>query len=400
MSTYTTSVDTQDRLLERPTHETSITAVKSIPISTRYGYVLVTQQGTSGRPVMVTYHDVGYNSATQFHHFFSFSEMIPITEHFTVYHINAPGQEDRATPLPSTSVYPTMEELAETVNDVFNHLDIKSAIAFGVGVGANILTRFALKYSSKVYGLILINCISRGLSWFEGFSLKWPTQDMPQQTWTDPLLTYLTWHHLGYETQITHPDLVQALRRHLEENVNAKNVIKLLNSFLKRTPILMERPNESNKNSNPPKSLKCTVVNITGFSAPHKDDVIDTNDKCDPAMSSYVEFADCGGAILEEQPAKTAEAIRLFLQGLGYISHLSIPKYSIANRLTEQAAEYKRRNGPASRAPRRTSAPFDAADSGLYGNDSHGEDTDDDQNDYGNELQLRVDSFEDRNVKI
>ena len=64
------------------------------------------------------------------------------------------------------------------------------------------------------------------------------------------------------ETQTEHPDLVQGLRRHLEENVNAKNVIKLLNSFLKyidsltadclnnlyvfflsrRTPILMERP--------------------------------------------------------------------------------------------------------------------------------------------------------------
>ncbi|CAF4167349.1 unnamed protein product, partial [Rotaria sp. Silwood2] len=335
MATYTTSVDTQDRLLESPMRETSINTVKSIPISTRYGYVLVTQQGASDRPVIVTYHDVGYNSATQFHHFFAFPEMIPITEHFTIYHINAPGQEDRANPLPSTSVYPTMEQLAETVNDVFNHLDIKTAVGFGVGVGANILTRFALKYSTKIYGLILVNCISRGIGWFEGFTLKWPTQDMPQQAWTDALLTYLIWYHLGYESQSAHPDLVQGLRRHLEENVNAKNVVKLLNSFLKRTPILMERPNELNKNANPPISLKCNIINITGFSSPHKDDVIDTNDKCDPAKSSYVEFADCGGALLEEQPAKTAEAIRLFLQGLGYISHLSIPKFSIANRLTE-----------------------------------------------------------------
>jgi hypothetical protein len=100
----------------------------------------------------------------------------------------------------------------------------------------------------------------------------------------------------------------------------------------------MERPNESNKNANPPKTLKykkkklysekkiffynssyrCTIINITGFSSPHKDDVIDTNDRCDPTMSTYVEFSDCGGAVLEEQPAKTAEAIRLFLQGLGH----------------------------------------------------------------------------------
>ncbi len=98
----------------------------------------------------------------------------------------------------------------------------------------------------------------------------------------------------------------------------------------------MERPNNSNKNANPSKTLKyedlllkqnlenrnslyrCTVINITGSTSPHKDDVINTNDRCDPTTSSYVEFSDCGGAVLDEQPAKLAEAIRLFLQGLGY----------------------------------------------------------------------------------
>jgi hypothetical protein len=41
-------------------------------------------------------------AATQFHHFFSSPEMMPITENFTIYHIDAPGQEDRANPLPTT----------------------------------------------------------------------------------------------------------------------------------------------------------------------------------------------------------------------------------------------------------------------------------------------------------
>ncbi|UJR33050.1 hypothetical protein I4U23_020509 [Adineta vaga] len=399
MTDYTTTIEMQDRLLERPLIETSYATAKSTPISTRFGYVLVTQQGPPDRTVIVTYHDVGYNGATQFHHFFTSPEMAAIAEHFTIYHINAPGQEDRANPLPATTVYPTMEELAETVNDVFSHLEIKTAIGFGVGVGANILTRFALKYSSKIYGLILINCVSRGIGWFEGFTLKWPTKDMPQQTWTDPLLTYLIWYHLGFETQGTHQDLVQALRRHLEENVNAKNVIKLLNSFLKRTPIEMERPNESNKNANSPKVLKCTVLNITGFSSPHKDDVIDTNDRCDPKKSSYVEFADCGGAILEEQPAKTAEAIRLFLQGLGHISYMSIPKFSVANRLTEQILESKRRSSAGAHMARRESVPFDSVDSGLYRRDSR-EDANIPNDYYDDELQLRVDSFDDRNIKL
>lgn len=71
--------------------------------------------------------------------------------------------------------------------------------------------------------------------------------------------------------------------------------------------------------STPIKNIfRCSVVNITGFSSPHKEDVIDTHDRCDPATSSYVEFSDCGGTVLEEQPAKLAETIRLFLLGLGY----------------------------------------------------------------------------------
>ena len=42
-------------------------------------------------------------------------------------------------------------------------------------------------------------------------------------------------------------------------------------------------------------------------------------------------------------------------------------------------------------------APFDSVDSGLYRRGSQEDDMDDD---YGNELQLRVDSFDDRNVKL
>ena len=79
---------------------------------------------------------------------------------------------------------------------------------------------------------------------------------------------------------------------------------------------------------------------------------------------------------------------------------MSIPRFSIANRLTEQAAEFKRRHGSIARAPRRGSAPFDSVDSGLYHADSQEDDMNNELNDYGNELQLRVDSFDDRNVKL
>lgn len=55
-----------------------------------------------------------------------------------------------------------------------------------------------------------------------------------------------------------------------------------------------------------------------GDESPHDDDVVETNGRLDPTKSAFVKFADCGGMILEEQPAKMAEGLRHFLQGLGY----------------------------------------------------------------------------------
>lgn len=79
---------------------------------------------------------------------------------------------------------------------------------------------------------------------------------------------------------------------------------------------------------------------------------------------------------------------------------MSIPKFSIANRLTEQTMEYKRRNSGGARTARRESVPFDSVDSSLYQRDSHDDDANVPDDMFNNELQLRVDSFDDRNVKL
>jgi len=155
----------------------------------------------------------------------------------------------------------------------------------------------------------------------------------------------------------------------------------------------MERPTDANKNMKPPRTLQCSVMNVTGNMSPHQDDVVDTNDKCDPTKSSLVEFSDCGGAVLEEQPAKLAESFRLFLQGLGHLSHLSIPRYSIAGRLADQAAEFKKKYGPNIAAPRRLSAAFS-------GDDEYRPRSSNEHIVYDQELQLVVDSFDDKNVKL
>jgi hypothetical protein len=64
------------------------------------------------------------------------------------------------------------------------------------------------------------------------------------------------------------------------------------------------------------------------------------------------------------------------------VSHLSIPRLSIANRLAERTAEYKRRHGSFSKAPRRVSTQIDS------------------EHYIEEEVQLRVDSLDNRNIKL
>jgi hypothetical protein len=66
------------------------------------------------------------------------------------------------------------------------------------------------------------------------------------------------------------------------------------------------------------REFSCPILNVMGDHSPHDDDVVETNGRLDPTNSSFVKFADCGGMVLEEQPGKMAEAMRHFLQGLGY----------------------------------------------------------------------------------
>lgn len=70
------------------------------------------------------------------------------------------------------------------------------------------------------------------------------------------------------------------------------------------------------------------------------------------------------------------------------MSHLSIPRFSTANRIAEQVADYKRQHGPFWRVPRRLSSQVDAAD---YTHDALNDD---------DELQLRVDSSDNRKMQL
>ncbi|SPP75368.1 protein NDRG3 isoform X6 [Drosophila guanche] len=287
-------------------------------VPTDKGDIHVAIQGDTSKPAIVTYHDLGLNYATSFAGFFNFPVMRGLLENFCVYHVTAPGQEEGAPALPEDYVYPTMDELAAQLLFVLSHFGLKSVIGFGVGAGANILARFAHGHPDKVGALCLINCVSTQSGWIEWGYQSFNARFLRTKGMTQGVIDYLMWHHFGRNPEERNHDLVQMYKQHFERAVNPTNLAMLINAYIHRNDLHLARtPPGTPGTETAATTLKMPVINITGSLSPHVDDTVTFNGRLDPTNSSWMKISDCA-LVLEEQPAKLAEAFRLFLQGEGY----------------------------------------------------------------------------------
>jgi pimeloyl-ACP methyl ester carboxylesterase len=293
-------------------------------IETLTGTILVAHQGADHRvdkkkPVLVTYHDIGLNHVTNFQAFFNFAEMKFFAESFSILHINAPGQEENASVLPDNYSYPTMDQLAEQIEVVLKSFEVKSFIGLGVGTGANILSRFALANPLIVDGLFLINSTSTVAGWTEWLYQKMnmyylsglAASTFGPTTFPQSTQDYLMWHHFGRVDNERNRDLIDVYRKHFTgKTMNGKNLSMFIDSYVKRTDLPLTRGDKV-------KNFKAAVLLLCGDFSPHVDDTVTMNGRLNPNNSTWMKLCDCG-MVLEEQPGKVAEALRLFIQGLGY----------------------------------------------------------------------------------
>ena len=236
---------------------------------------------------------------------------------FPVFHLNAIGQEDNAPNYPLIA-YPTLDELADQIVEVCDRYKIKSFIGFGVGAGANILSRFALKHPKHLEGLVLINPTASQASWTEWLYQKLNVYYLGSSL-TNGLngaipecaRNYLMWHHFGNQDETRNFDLIELYRNHfMGKSINAYNLSLFIDSFIRRTDLRIDR-------SNLEKNFKCSVLLVVGALSPHIDDSVNMNGRLNPVTSTWLKLQGCG-MVLEEQPEKVVEALKLFIQGLGY----------------------------------------------------------------------------------
>jgi len=286
-------------------------------VPTSHGNVLVAHRGDNKKIVILTYHDLGLNYISNFQAFFNYPEMKEIADNFSIYHINAPGQHEDAAPLADDFEYPSMDQLGEQVQEVLNHFNIVKYIGVGVGLGANVLMRHSLVYPERVDSMMLVNACTTTAGWIEWGYQKRNVSHLRTSGVTQAVLDYLLWHHLGPDYTERAHDLINVYTHYFNGHVQPANMAKLVEQYIWRSDIPLDRQGAT---------LEVPVLNLVGIHAIHIEDSVVTNGRLAPSKTNWMKIQDAA-MVLEEQPGKVAEALRLFLQGQGYC--LKIRKLSL-----------------------------------------------------------------------
>lgn len=141
-----------------------------------------------------------------------------------------------------------MDELAAQLMFVMTNFGLKSVIGFGIGAGANILTRFAILHPDKVGALCLINCSSTAAGWIEWGYQTFNARYLRTKGMTQGVIDYLMWHHFGRNLDERNHDLVQMYKAHFEKSVNPINLGMWIYAYIHRTDLNIARTPSSSAN--------------------------------------------------------------------------------------------------------------------------------------------------------
>ncbi|KAI1717498.1 ndr family domain-containing protein [Ditylenchus destructor] len=293
-------------------------------VHTTFGQVKVSIYGeaSSQKHPIVTFHDIGMDSEATFQNFFRFESAATFLKKFTIYNINAPGQESDAQPFPENHTYPSLDELVHLVGYIVNHYGFKSFIGLGVGAGANILLRYALKQPERVDALILVNANIGRSGWIEWGYEKIHLHSLQKSEMNKATVEYLTWHNLGKHLDDYKPSLVQEYRNYFQNHPNPRNLAAFIEAYLDRTEVVLHDPNAPS----PYLLGNIPVLQLVGAESSFVDDVVHVNTKLNPEHSDWIKVADSCALVLVEKPEPVTEAIMLFLQGAGYLSTVDVHK--------------------------------------------------------------------------
>ncbi|KAI3674743.1 hypothetical protein L2E82_51969 [Cichorium intybus] len=279
-------------------------------IRTGCGSVSVIVYGDQGKPPLITYPDLALNHLSCFQGlFFCHHAASLLLQNFCIYHITPPGHEVGAAPICIDDPVPSIEDLSDQILVVLNHFRLGSVMCMGAMAGAYILTQFAIKYSERVTGLILISPICRAPSWNEWFYNKFMSNVLYYYGINDLLKELLIHRYFSKEVcgninlEVPESDIVRACRKLLDER-DSNNVRRFLQAINRRRDLTEEL-----------KSLECRTIIFVGDSSPFHNEALHINANLGETRSAFVEVHACGSMVTEEQPHAMLIPLDTFLMG-------------------------------------------------------------------------------------
>ncbi|XP_018900286.2 uncharacterized protein ZK1073.1 isoform X1 [Bemisia tabaci] len=265
------------------------------------------------RAIFLTVHDLGSN-----HHswedFVSLPCMTEVKDRSIFIHVDVPGHEDNAPPLPDSYQFPSLQVLGEELVSVLDTLHVRYAIGLGEGAGANVIARFGLAHPSRTLGLILINCTASATSVKENFKAKfvnWKGKNAVSQSATEYLVFHKFGHQLINEANSDKDQIIGEFIKRLQGSINSKNIRPYVAAFLNRPHL-------------PLKEYKQDILLITGVLGSYANVVEKLHRELDKNKATLLKI-ERAGDILSEAPAKLAQSILLFCKGQGLLTSVALP---------------------------------------------------------------------------
>ncbi|KAI3468138.1 hypothetical protein Pfo_024801 [Paulownia fortunei] len=285
--------------------------VKEHIVKTGRGSVSVAVFGDQDKPALITYPDLALNYMSCFQGLFFCPEAFSLLLHnFCIYHINPPGHELGAsiagTDEPSLSV----DDLADQIAEILDYFGLGPVMCLGVTAGAYILTLFAIKYTQRVMGLILVSPLCKAPSWTEWLRNKVMSNLLYICGMCGIVKELLLMRYFSKEVRggvdVPESDVVQSCRRLLGER-QSPNVLRFLEAINGRPDI-----------TDGLRGLQCRSLIFVGENSPFHSEALHMTSKLDRRFSALVEVQACGSMVTEEQPDAMLIPLEYFLMGYGF----------------------------------------------------------------------------------
>nr|GMC52935.1 pollen-specific protein SF21-like isoform X2 [Ipomoea batatas] len=280
-------------------------------VKTGHGSISVTVFGDQDKPALITYPDLALNYMSCFQGLFFCPEAFSLLLHnFSIYHISPPGHELGAAAISPDEEVLSVDDLADQITEVLDYFGLGAVMCMGVTAGAYILTLFAIKYTKRVMGLILVSPLCKAPSWTEWLCNKVMSNLLYFCGMCSLVKELLLMRYFSKEVrgsvEVPESDVVQTCRRLLGER-QSPNVWRFLEAINERPDITEGL-----------RRLHCRSLLFVGENSPFHFEALHMTSKLDRRFSALVEVQGCGSMVTEEQPDAMLIPLEYFLMGFGF----------------------------------------------------------------------------------